>query len=73
MTSLTEDMSFYHCWYLIKDQFLDINPSQSLFHGPSVMSNDLHDLSDKDMIRSDLGIPNLDEFLDDDGNDCVEL
>ena len=70
---LTRDMSFYQSWYRIEDQFFDINPSQPLLNSSTGMSNDLYDFFHKDMVGSDVRIPDLNEVLDHDRNDCIEL
>jgi hypothetical protein len=66
-------MSFHQRWYLIEDQFSNVNSPQSLFDCSTAVRNDSNDLLDEGMICGDLGIPNLDKVLHNNRNDRIKL
>ena len=71
--SPTIEVGFKQLWNLVQKHGLKINLTKPLLEGPSAVGNDLKHLVDKYMVWGNLGIPCLHEFLDDDGNDTVQL
>ena len=70
---LTQNVGLDQCRYLVENQCFHVNPSEPLLDCATAVGDDVNDLLDEDMIRSDFRVPHLHKLLDHNGNDGVEL